>query len=60
MEIPYKRDWAAGAMGIVLIIAVMDALLGCRRPWVISGHNSRRGDPQFKDISSLVLLARVK
>jgi len=59
MEIPYKKGLAGWSDGDVLIHAVMDALLGAAALGDIGTHFPP-GDLQFKDISSLVLLARVK
>jgi len=59
VEIPYSKGLHGWSDADVLIHAVMDALLGAASLGDIGTHFPP-GDPQYKDISSLDLLARVK
>jgi 2-C-methyl-D-erythritol 2,4-cyclodiphosphate synthase len=59
VEIPYERGLDGWSDADVLIHAVMDALLGAAALGDIGTHFPP-GDPEYKNISSLVLLARVK
>jgi 2-C-methyl-D-erythritol 2,4-cyclodiphosphate synthase len=59
VEIPFDRGLIGWSDADVLIHAIMDALLGAAARGDIGGHFPP-GDPQYKDISSLVLLEKVK
>jgi len=59
MEIPFERGLSGWSDADVLVHAIMDALLGAAGLGDI-GQHFPPGDPQYKDISSLSLLARVK
>jgi 2-C-methyl-D-erythritol 2,4-cyclodiphosphate synthase len=59
VEIPFEKGLDGWSDADVLIHAVMDALLGAAALGDI-GTNFPPGQKEFKDISSLVLLARVK
>ena len=59
MEIPFDRGLAGWSDADVLSHAVIDALLGAAALGDIGSHFPP-GDPEYKDISSLVLLGRVK
>jgi 2-C-methyl-D-erythritol 2,4-cyclodiphosphate synthase len=58
VEIPHDRGLDGHSDADVLLHAVMDALLGAAGMGDI-GHHFPPGDPDYKDISSLVLLQRV-
>ena len=58
VEIPHDRGLSGHSDGDVLIHAIMDALLGAANLGD-KGVHFPSGDPQYKDISSLVLLERV-
>ena len=58
VEIPHGRGLSGHSDGDVLVHAVMDALLGAANLGD-KGHHFPSNDPQYKDISSLVLLERV-
>ena len=57
-EIPYDRGLVGHSDGDVLAHAIMDALLGAAGLGD-KGQHFPSGDPQYRDISSLVLLAKV-
>lgn len=59
LEIPFDRGLNGWSDADVLIHAIMDALLGAAALGDIGSHFPP-GDPQYKDISSLVLLGKVK
>ena len=59
VEIPFERGLNGWSDADVLTHAIMDALLGAAALGDI-GHHFPPGDPQYKDISSLALLAKVK
>ena len=58
VEIPHARGLSGHSDGDVLVHAVMDALLGAANLGD-KGLHFPSSDPQYKDISSLVLLERV-
>ena len=58
VDVPYERGLSGHSDGDVLVHAVMDALLGAAGLGD-KGVHFPSGDLQFKDISSLVLLAQV-
>ena len=58
VEIPHDRGLSGHSDGDVLVHAVMDALLGAANLGD-KGLQFPSNDPQYKDISSLVLLERV-
>ena len=58
VEIPHDRGLSGHSDGDVLVHAVMDALLGAANLGD-KGLHFPSSDPQYKDISSLVLLERV-
>ena len=58
VEVPHQRGLVGHSDGDVLVHAIMDALLGAAGLGD-KGQHFPSGDPQYKDISSLVLLARV-
>ncbi len=58
VEIPYERGLEGHSDADVLLHAVCDALLGALGKGDIGEHFPNT-DPQFKDISSLVLLEKV-
>jgi 2-C-methyl-D-erythritol 2,4-cyclodiphosphate synthase len=58
VEIPHDRGLDGHSDADVLLHAVMDALLGAAGLGDI-GHHFPPGDPDYSDISSLVLLERV-
>ena len=58
VEIPHDRGLSGHSDGDVLVHAVMDALLGAANLGD-KGIHFPSSDPQYKDISSLVLLERV-
>ena len=59
IEIPFDRGLNGWSDADVLTHAIMDALLGAAALGDI-GRHFPPGDPQFKDISSLKLLVKVK
>ncbi len=59
IEIPFDRGLSGWSDADVLTHAIMDALLGAAALGDI-GRHFPPGDPQFKDISSLKLLVKVK
>ncbi len=59
VEIPFKKGLSGWSDADVLIHAVIDALLGAASLGDIGNHFPP-GAPEYKDISSLVLLKRVK
>lgn len=59
VKIPFDRGLIGWSDADVLTHAVMDALLGAAALGDIGTHFPP-GDPQYKDISSLVLLGRVR
>ncbi len=58
VEIPHDRGLSGHSDGDVLVHAVMDALLGAANLGD-KGLHFPSSDPQYKDISSLILLERV-
>ncbi len=58
VEIPHDRGLSGHSDGDVLVHAVMDALLGAANLGD-KGFHFPSSDPQYKDISSLILLERV-
>ena len=59
IEIPFDRGLSGWSDADVLTHAIMDALLGAAALGDI-GRHFPPGDPQYKDISSLKLLIKVK
>jgi 2-C-methyl-D-erythritol 2,4-cyclodiphosphate synthase len=59
VEIPHRKGLIGHSDADVLVHAVCDALLGAAGLGDIGTHFPA-GDPQYKDISSLTLLERVK
>jgi 2-C-methyl-D-erythritol 2,4-cyclodiphosphate synthase len=59
VQIPFEKGLSGWSDADVLIHAVMDALLGAAALGDI-GRHFPPGNPEYKNISSLVLLARVK
>ncbi len=59
IEIPFARGLDGWSDADVLIHAIMDALLGAAARGDIGSHFPP-GEPQYRDISSLALLERVK
>jgi 2-C-methyl-D-erythritol 2,4-cyclodiphosphate synthase len=59
VEVPYEKGLSGWSDADVLTHAVMDALLGAAAMGDI-GRHFPPGEPQYKDISSLALLAKVK
>lgn len=59
VHIPFGQGLAGHSDGDVLVHAIMDALLGAAGLKDI-GHYFPNSDPQYKDISSLLLLERVR
>ncbi len=59
VTIPYEKGLLGHSDADVITHAVMDALLGAARLWDI-GHCFPDNDPTLKDISSLLLLERVR
>ena len=59
IEIPFDKGLDGWSDADVLIHAIMDALLGAAALGDIGSHFPP-GEPQYKDISSLVLLEKVK
>jgi 2-C-methyl-D-erythritol 2,4-cyclodiphosphate synthase len=58
VEIPHGRGLVGHSDGDVLVHAIMDALLGAANLGD-KGVHFPPSDPQYKDISSLILLAKV-
>ena len=58
VDVPYHLGLSGHSDGDVLVHAIMDALLGAAALGD-KGVHFPSSDPQYKDISSLVLLARV-
>ena len=58
VDIPYHRGLVGHSDGDVLVHAIMDALLGAAGLGD-KGVHFPSSDPQYKDISSLVLLSKV-
>ena len=58
VEVPHDRGLVGHSDGDVLVHAIMDALLGAANLGD-KGIHFPSSDPQYQDISSLVLLARV-
>jgi len=59
IEIPFEKGLIGWSDADVLTHAVIDALLGAATLGDIGSHFPP-GDPQYKDISSLILLERVR
>jgi len=59
VEIPFDRGLSGWSDADVLTHAIIDALLGAAARGDIGSHFPP-GDPQYKDISSLVLLERIR
>lgn len=59
VDIPFDKGLSGHSDGDALIHAMMDALLGAAGLQDI-GHYFPNSDPQYKGISSLILLRRVK
>jgi len=59
VDIPHEKGLTSWSDGDVVIHAIMDALLGAAALGDIGGHFPP-GDPRYKDISSLVMLEKVK
>lgn len=59
IQVPFERGLSGWSDADVLTHAIMDALLGAAAMGDI-GQHFPPGDPQYKDISSLALLAKVK
>ncbi len=59
VEIPFDKGLSGWSDADVLTHAIIDALLGAAARGDIGSHFPP-GDPQYKDISSLVLLERVR
>lgn len=59
VEVPYEKGLKGWSDADVITHAVMDALLGAAALGDIGTHFPP-GDPEYQDISSLVLLARVE
>jgi len=59
MEIPFDKGLSGWSDADVLTHAIIDALLGAAARGDIGSHFPP-GDPQYKDISSLILLERIK
>jgi 2-C-methyl-D-erythritol 2,4-cyclodiphosphate synthase len=59
LEIPFDKGLNGWSDADVLVHAIMDALLGAAALGDIGTHFPT-GDPQYKDISSLILLGKVK
>ena len=57
--IPFARGLAGWSDGDVLIHAIIEALLGAASLGDI-GRHFPVGDPQYKDISSLIMLGKIK
>ncbi len=59
VEIPFDKGLSGWSDGDVLTHAIIDALLGAAALGDIGSHFPT-GEPQYRDISSLVLLKRVR
>ena len=59
IDIPFDKGLSGWSDADVLTHAIMDALLGAAALGDIGSHFPP-GDPKYKDISSLVLLARIR
>src|SRR3989304_3560267 len=59
IEVPFDKGLSGWSDADVLIHAIMDALLGAAALGDIGSHFPP-GEPQYKDISSLVLLKRAR
>ena len=59
IEIPFDKGLSGWSDADVLIHAIIDALLGAAARGDIGSHFPP-GKPEYKDISSLLLLARIK
>ncbi|HUU64851.1 MAG TPA: 2-C-methyl-D-erythritol 2,4-cyclodiphosphate synthase [Dehalococcoidales bacterium] len=59
IEIPFDKGLSGWSDADVLTHAIIDALLGAAARGDIGSHFPP-GDPQYKDISSLILLERIK
>lgn len=59
ITIPYEKGLLGHSDADVITHAVMDALLGAAGLWDI-GHSFPDNDPALKDISSMILLERVR
>src|SRR3990172_6051549 len=59
VDIPFEKGLNGWSDADVLIHAIMDALLGAAALGDIGSHFPP-GDPEYKDVSSLVLLGKVK
>ena len=59
IDIPFDKGLSGWSDADVLTHAIMDALLGAAALGDIGSHFTP-GDPQYKDISSLVLLEKVR
>jgi len=59
VEIPSAKGLSGWSDGDVLIHAIIDALLGAAALGDIGGHFPP-GEPKYRDISSLILLAEVR
>jgi len=59
VEIPFDKGLSGWSDGDVLTHAIIDALLGAAALGDI-GRHFPSGEPQYKDISSLVLLKKVR
>jgi 2-C-methyl-D-erythritol 2,4-cyclodiphosphate synthase len=59
IDIPFDKGLSGWSDADVLIHAIIDALLGAAALGDIGSHFPP-GDPQYKDISSLILLERIR
>ena len=59
VDVPHDRGLEGHSDGDVLVHAAMDALLGAANLGDKGGHFPS-GNPQYKDISSLILLGKVR
>ena len=59
IEIPFDKGLSGWSDADVLTHAIIDALLGAAARGDIGSHFPP-GDPQYKDISSLILLERIR
>lgn len=59
VTVPYELGLVGHSDADVIVHAVMDALLGAAGLWDI-GHSFPDNDPAYENISSLILLERVK
>lgn len=59
VTVPYELGLLGHSDADVIVHAIMDALLGAAGLWDI-GHCFPDNDPTYKDISSLLLLSKVK